>query len=97
MAKQHRKFSVEQKLQIIQEAEQNGITQTLRKHNIAHSLYLRWRAAFNSGGVSSLKPQHHKVDPELLALQEENARLKKMYANLAMELDTAKYIIEKKL
>jgi hypothetical protein len=24
-------------------------------------------------------------------------RLKKMYANLAMELDTAKYIIEKKL
>jgi putative transposase len=30
-------------------------------------------------------------------LEEENARLKKMYANLAMELDTAKYIIEKKL
>jgi transposase-like protein len=49
MAKQHRKFSVEQKLQIIQEAEQNGITQTLRKHNIAHSLYLQWRAQFNSG------------------------------------------------
>lgn len=32
MGKQHRSFSVEQKLQIIQEAEQNGITQTLRKH-----------------------------------------------------------------
>jgi putative transposase len=30
-------------------------------------------------------------------LEEENARLKKMYANLAMELDVAKYLIEKKL
>ena len=30
-------------------------------------------------------------------LEEENARLKRMYTNLAMELDVAKYIIEKKL
>ena len=30
-------------------------------------------------------------------LEEENIRLKKMYANLAMELDVAKYILEKKL
>jgi putative transposase len=30
-------------------------------------------------------------------LEEENSRLKKMYANVAMELDVAKYIIEKKL
>ena len=30
-------------------------------------------------------------------LEEENQRLKRMYANLAMELDVAKYIIEKKL
>ncbi|NAW50369.1 IS3 family transposase, partial [Elizabethkingia argentiflava] len=30
-------------------------------------------------------------------LEAENRRLKRMYANLAMELDVAKYIIEKKL
>lgn len=30
-------------------------------------------------------------------LEEENARLKKMYANVSMELDVAKYLIEKKL
>lgn len=29
--------------------------------------------------------------------EDENQRLKRMYANLAMELDVAKYIIEKKL
>ena len=34
-----RKWSEAQKLQIIQEAEQNGITETMRKHTLAHSLY----------------------------------------------------------
>jgi len=30
-------------------------------------------------------------------LEEENTKLKRMYADLALELDMAKYIIEKKL
>jgi putative transposase len=30
-------------------------------------------------------------------LEEENAKLKRMYANLALELETARYITEKKL
>ena len=33
-----RKWSEAQKLAVIQEAEQNGITETMRKHNLAHSL-----------------------------------------------------------
>ncbi len=34
---------------------------------------------------------------KIKALEEENAKLKRMYADLALELDMAKYIIEKKL
>lgn len=30
-------------------------------------------------------------------LEEENVRLKRMYANVAMELEVAKYILEKKV
>jgi len=37
-----------------------------------------------------------ELQKRIKELEEENARLKRMYANLAMELDTAKYIIEKK-
>jgi putative transposase len=95
MAKQRRSFSVEQKLQIIQEAEQNGITQTLRKHNIAHSLFLRWRNQFNQGGANLLERQYHKVDPELRALQEENARLKKIIGNQALELEFKTELLKK--
>lgn len=95
MSKSRRQFSAEQKLQIIQEAEQTGVTQTLRKHNLSHSVYLRWKNAFNQGGPSKLKPQYHKIDPELRALQEENARLKKIIGNQALELEFKTELIKK--
>lgn len=95
MSRQRRSFSVEQKLQILSEADQNGITQTLRKHNLSHSLFLRWKKQFNSGGVGSLQPQYHKVDPELKALQEENARLKKIIGNQALELEFKTELLKK--
>jgi transposase-like protein len=95
MSKQRRQFSVDQKLQIIGEADQHGITQTLRKHNLSHSVFLRWRQAFNAGGLSLLKPQYQKVDPELRALQEENARLKKIIGNQALELEFKTELLKK--
>ena len=95
MAKQRRQFSVEQKLQIIQETDQGGITQTLRKHNLSHCVFLRWRQQFYSGGVASLQPQYHKVDPKLRALEEENARLKKIIGNQALELEFKTELLKK--
>ena len=95
MSKQRRSFSVEQKLQILQEAEQNGITQTVRKHNLAHSVFLRWKNQFNKGGTKLLQPQYHKIDPELRALQEENAKLKKIIGNQALELEFKTELLKK--
>lgn len=95
MSFQRRKFSVEQKLQIIQKADQHGITQMLRKHNLSHSVYLRWKHQFNNGGVGSLKPQYHKIDLEVKALQEENARLKKIIGNQALELEFKTELLKK--
>src|SRR5215472_7439456 len=95
MAKQRRAFSVEQKLQIIQEADQQGVTQTLRKHNLSHSVFLRWKHQFDQGGSVSLRPRYHKLDPELKALQEENARLKKIIGNQALELEFKTELLKK--
>ncbi len=95
MAKKYRSFSVEQKLQIIQEADQQGVTQTLRKHNLSHSVFLRWKNQFNQGGPAKLQPQYRKVDPELKALQEENARLKKIIGNQALELEFKTELLKK--
>lgn len=95
MPKTRRSFSVDQKLQIIQEAEQSGVTQTLRKHNLSHSVYLKWKRQFNQGGTKLLEPQYHKIDPELRALQEENARLKKIIGNQALELEFKTELLKK--
>jgi transposase-like protein len=69
MSKTRRSFSVEQKLQIIQESEQLEITLTLRKHNLSPSLLGRWKHRFNSSGVAGLKPQSYRVDPYVRALE----------------------------
>lgn len=92
---QRRQFSVDQKLAILNEAEQVGVTQTLRKHNLSHSVFLRWKNQFNSGGTSSLQPQYHKVDPQVKALEDENARLKKIIANQALELEFKTELLKK--
>ncbi len=89
------KQALKQKLQIIQEADQHSITQTLRKHNLSHSVYQRWKHQFNSGGAGLLKPQYHKVDPEVRALQEENARLKKIIGNQALEMEFKTELLKK--
>jgi len=39
--KRKRVFSVEQKMQILREAEENGMLDTCRKYEIAQSLYYR--------------------------------------------------------
>ena len=95
MGKQRRSFSVEQKLQIIQEADQHGVTQTLRKHNLSHSVFLRWKRQFNEGGAKLLQGQYHKVDPQLRALEDENARLKKIIGNQALELEFKTELLKK--
>ena len=60
-----------------------------RDHGVSKASLYKWRQRYGGMEASELK--------RIKELEEENTRLKRMYANLAMELDTAKYIIEKKL
>lgn len=60
-----------------------------RAHGVSKATLYKWRQRYGGMEATELK--------RIKELEEENARLKRMYANLAMELDTAKYIIEKKL
>jgi len=60
-----------------------------RENGISTVTLYKGRQKYNGMEASELKRVNE--------LEEENARLKRMYANLAMELDVAKYIIEKKL
>ena len=84
------KFTPTQIASILKEFD-NGKTaeEITRDHGVSKASLYKWRQRY--GGMEATELRRIKD------LEEENARLKRMYANLAMELDTAKYIIEKKL
>lgn len=63
--------------------------QITRDHGVSKASLYKWRQRYGGMEASELK--------RIKELEQENARLKRMYSNLAMELDVAKYIIEKKL
>ena len=66
-----------------------SVEEISRDHGVARATFYKWRQRYGGMEASELK--------KVKELEEENSRLKRMYANLAMELDIAKYIIEKKL
>jgi putative transposase len=84
------KFTTTQIASILKEFD-NGKTaeEITRDYGVSKASLYKWRQRYGGMEASELK--------RIKDLEEENARLKRMYANLAMELDTAKYIIEKKL
>lgn len=84
------KFSPSQITSILKEFD-NGkkVEEISREHGVSRATFYKWRERY--GGMSATELKRIKE------LEEENAKLKRMYANLALDLEAAKYIIEKKL
>mgnify|MGYP006373875123 FL=1 len=84
------KLTSNQVAKILQEFE-NGknVEEITREYGISRAAFYKWRQRYGGMDAKELK--------RVRELEEENSKLKRMYANLALELETAKYIIEKKL
>jgi putative transposase len=83
-------FSPTQIAVILKEFDNGKTAQEInREHGVSKASLYKWRQRYGGMEATELK--------RIKELEQENARLKRMYANLAMELDTAKYLIEKKL
>jgi len=88
MATKKRKFSEEQKRDILKEAEQIGISHALRNHMLSYSVFSRWRDIYVKGIVNRNDAAHKaRAKTELKQFIEENARLKKIIADQALELE----------
>jgi putative transposase len=83
-------FSPAQIAGILKEFDQGKAAEEItRQYGVSKAALYKWRQRYGGMEASELK--------RIKELEDENSRLKKRYANLAMELDVAKYIIEKKL
>ena len=87
MENKKRKFTPEEKLSLLQEAEREGAAVTCRKYNISHSLISHWKKKYLEQGIQGLKAAYKRVDPAVRALENENEHLKKIIARQTIELD----------
>lgn len=84
------KFSETQIVSILKEADSGiKVADVCRKHGISQPTYYNWKSRYGGLGLSELK--------RIKELESEHSRLKRMYADLAMENNALKSLIEKKL
>lgn len=85
-----KRFSETQIVNILKEAEAGVAVEELsRKHRFSKSAFYKWKAKYSGMDASALK--------RLKELEEENRRLKQMYADLSLEHQALKDIVQKKL
>lgn len=84
------KFSPQQIARILAEFD-NGksVAEISREHGVSSAAFYKWRSKFSGMNGKELK--------RLKGLEDENRRLKQMYATLALDHQMAKEVIEKKL
>jgi putative transposase len=83
------RFSEEQIIGILKAAEAAGnIRAVCREHNITEQTYYRWRNKFGGMDVSEAK--------KLRELERENGELKKMVADLSLDVRMLKELNSKK-
>lgn len=85
------RFTESQIFAILKEGESGVMTipELCRKHNVGQSTYYKWKAKYGGMEQSELK--------RMKELEEENAKLKKMFADVSLQNVALKDIIEKKL
>lgn len=82
------RFTESQIVNILKEAEARVSLEDLsRQHGFSKATYYKWKAQYSGMDVNALK--------RLKELEEENRRLKQMYAELSLEHKALKDIVEK--
>jgi putative transposase len=83
------KFTEHQIVSMLKQHEAGAkVADICREHGISNATFYQWKAKYGGLDASQLKL--------VKELQEENSRLKRMYAELSMMHDSLKQVVEKK-
>ena len=83
------KFTEHQIVSMLKQHEAGAkVADICREHGISNATFYQWKAKYGGMDASQLKL--------VKDLQEENSRLKRMYAELSMMHDSLKQVVEKK-
>lgn len=82
------RFTEEQILAVLREAEAGRSTEVCRKHGISRNTLQRWRTKFAGMGLNEAR--------RLRQLEDENRRLKKLVAELSLDNAALKDVVGRK-
>jgi putative transposase len=81
------RYSEEQIIAILKEAEAGKVMEVIRRHGIAQKTYYNWKAKYGGLELSEAR--------RLRTLEEENRRLKKLVADQALDISLLKELLGK--
>jgi putative transposase len=83
------RFTETQIVSMLKEYEQGKkVIDLCREHGLSEQTFYNWKAKYGGMDVNELK--------RIKELEEENSRLKRIVANMTLEIDAFKYAYEKK-
>lgn len=84
------RFTESQILAVLQAGEAGmPVAEIVRKHGISRNTYFIWKSKYAGATINEVR--------RLRELEQENARLKRMYAELALENAAIKDVLSRKL
>ena len=92
-----RRWSVAEKIRIVQECEQPGmsVSYVARKHDIAPNMLFRWRKLMREGGLSAISANERVVGAsEVRRLNTRIRELERLLGKKTMEVEILKEAIE---
>lgn len=83
-----KRYSVEQIMRILRDAEGKEISKVCREHQISEQTFYRWRRKYDGMELSDAR--------RMKELEEENRRLKNLVADQALHIEVLKEVNSKK-
>jgi len=92
----YKKWTLEQKLEILSVSEEIGIVETCRKYSVSNGTFYSWKKKFEYKGEAGLKVTYDTKSKELKEAEEENRVLRKLLSDREIELEVQRELLKKK-